>query len=725
MERPTTTTRTGRFDLTENRSRDSYWMSGPVVKTALCVAFLLIRPMAGLKAEDTLGPQLGTLVIVGGADHEYAIFGRFVELAGGTDAKLVIVPTASSTKADYDYPGHRSAKHARNELGMKNVTVVHTHNRAEANTEAFVEPIREADAIWFTGGRQWRIADAYLGTLAETEFRKVLTRGGVIGGSSAGASIQGSFLVRGDTSGSNILIGDHQSGLGYISNSAIDQHLIARNRQNGLIEVLTDSNQEMDRAIDRKALLGIGIDEATGIVVRGNEFEVVGKEDGVVLIYDQTTWQPETADSDKYVALWKGARYNMKDRMILDRGTPPHPQLAQRPEGYYKDVFMDGGVSLSSRKRLPAAESLGLSYEHYAGRNADRQRELFAGSEEDTNGVLLYPDGQPRFRLVYVNGGGATKHGVSLGESGRNVLTEFYNNGGSYCGSCAGSFLSGMNTDKNPDPRVGYLHIFPYNTLNTGLKKARVGHRIPRLSPLLKYCDFGGDFYVADIYHNNGNWLSTKILEQMPDVEVLATYDTPDKKTHEGAAIWAWKKNDAAGRIVNIGSHPEGITTGERLALTEACFEYAVAGIGRPDTDMKAKLEDGVVHWMDKDTKDNDPLHTKIGDRQCHHFTFDVESKVTDIQIDVTAAGEFDLNVYLHRDSPAFRSNATFNNTSGGATKRIRETLAPGRWFVSVECATTVDAVLDETKSFFRYKGNTGVLNGVAYSIVLNATQSR
>lgn len=693
--------------------------------TVLCVAILLIRPMAELRADDTLGPQRGTLVIVGGADREYAIFRQFIELAGGTDAKLVVVPTASSTKADYDYRGHRSAQHAKDELGMNNVTVVHTHDRVEANTETFVQPIREADAIWFTGGRQWRIADAYLGTLAETEFRNLLNRGGVIGGSSAGASIQGSFLVRGDTNGSQILIGDHQRGLGYISNSAIDQHLIARNRQQGLIEVLTDPNQKMDRTIDRQALLGIGIDEATGIVVRGNEFEVVGKEDGVVLVYDRTTWKPDTPESDKYLALWKGARYNMKDRKVLDGGTPPHPQITQRPEGYYKDIFMDGGVNLSSRKRLPAAESLGLSYERYAGKNSDRQHDLFVGSDEDTNGVLLYPDGQPRFRLVYVNGGGATKHGVSLGESGRNILTQFYDNGGSYCGSCAGSFLSGLNTDKHPDPRDGYLHIFPYNTLNTGLKKARVGHSIPTSSPLLKYSDFGGDFYVADIYHNNGNWLSTKNLENMPDVEVLATYDTPDKKTHEGAAIWAWKKNESAGRIINIGSHPEGITTGERLSLTEACFEYAVAGMGRPDTDIKLKLENGVVHRMDQNTSDNDQLHTKIGDRQYQHFTFDVESSATDVQVDLTGEGDFHLNVYLHKDSPAFRSNATYRNVTTGAAKRLRETLTPGRWFVSVECETTVDAVLDETQSFFRYKGKTEVLNGVAYSIAVNTTQSR
>lgn len=685
----------------------------------VCVASLLLSPQDVLAAEPTRGPEKGTLVVVGGGDRDRVVFKRFVELAGGKAAKVVFVPTASSSKPDYNYLQSASVVYAREELKMPNVTVVHTHDRAEADTEAFVEPIRAADAIWFSGGRQWRIADAYLGTLAEREFRGVLNRGGVIGGSSAGASIQASFLVRGDTSGSNVLIGDHQHGLGYIKNCAIDQHVIPRKRQLGLIEVLSDPDDRMNGSIDRESLLGLGIDEATGIVVRGNEFEVIGKEDGVVLVYNPETWTSRTDDRDKYVTLWNGAKYNMKDRVVLNGGTPPHSQVTKRPEGYYKDIFMDGGVSLTSRTRLPAAESLGMSYEHYAGKDAAKQRALIVGNSDDTNGVLLYPDGQPRFRLLYVNGGAARKHGVSLSKLGRTIVTEFYNNGGSYCGSCAGAFLSGINVDGKSGPREGYLLLFPYNTLNTGLKKARVGHHIPQGSALLKYNDFGGDSYVGDIYHNGGNWLSPKLLKDMKDVEVLATYDAPDKKVHEGAAIWAWKKDNNAGRVVNIGSHPEGVTKGERLSLTAACFQHAVAGIGRPDVDVKARLEPGVVHRMDRDTADKDPLHTKIGDRQCHHFTFDVKPNATNVQIEISGQDDFQLNMFLRPDSPAFRSNAVHRNVQSGSDKRISETLAPGRWFVSVECETTVDAMLDETRSFFRYRGNTDVLNGVAYEISL------
>ncbi|MBT5020864.1 MAG: cyanophycinase [Planctomicrobium sp.] len=352
---------------------DSFVRASPrVIRSAICGLLCFFVSMAispsRLLAETT-GPTKGTLVIVGGGDKDHLVFDHFVKLAGGVNARLVVIPTASSTSPDYDYANHYAAVYAREGLKMPHVTVVHTHDRTEADEESLSKPIREADAVWFSGGRQWRIADAYLDTLVERELHAVLERGGVIGGSSAGASIQGSFLVRGDTKGSNILIGDHQRGLGYITNSAIDQHVIPRNRQGGLIEVLTDPDSKMDSGIDRESLLGIGIDEATGIVVRGNEFEVVGKEDGVVLLYNPKTWTPETADNEKYLTLRNGAKYNLKDRVVLDRGKPPRTTTARRPEGYYKDIFMDGGVRLSSKKRLLAAESLGLSYEHYADKD--------------------------------------------------------------------------------------------------------------------------------------------------------------------------------------------------------------------------------------------------------------------------------------------------------------------------------------------------------------------
>ena len=114
--------------------------------------------------------------------------------------------------------------------------------------------------VWFTGGRQWRLADSYLGTKVEEELWALLGRGGVIGGSSAGATIQGSYLARGDTKTNTIMMGDHDEGFGFLKNTAIDQHLLRRNRQFDLIEIIEAWPE----------LLGIGIDENTAIVVQGD-----------------------------------------------------------------------------------------------------------------------------------------------------------------------------------------------------------------------------------------------------------------------------------------------------------------------------------------------------------------------------------------------------------------------------------------------------------------------
>jgi hypothetical protein len=390
-------------------------------------------------------------------------------------------------------------------------------------------------------------------------------------------------------------------------------------------------------------------------------------------------------------------------------------------EGYYKDLFVDGGSRLSSRTTLHAAKSLGLDCEYYAGRDEIRQSQIVSGNEDDFNGALLYPDGQPRFRLIYVHGGGATAHGKTLGSAGREAFREFYYNGGSYCGSCAGSFLAGANTDKSATNRLGYLHIFPYNTLNTGMKKERVGHVIPEGSPLLNFRDFGADLRIDDIYHNNGNWMLATKGEHLKTTEILALYDKPDKKVHNGAAIWAHKKSAESGRVVMIGSHPEGAESGERLLLTEACLLYALAGVAPPA--IKGELKRGETRVMDKRTSDRDPAFTRIGDRQYHHFTIEVPTGEQDVRIRVNGEGGHQLNLYLRKAEPAFASNAEFSNRKTDADKELRASLSPGTWHVSVECASSIETkeivekVGKHDSKFVRYGGDVSVLNGAPYSI--------
>ena len=218
-----------------------------------------------------IGPANGALVIVGGAMHDRAIVERFLDLAGGPDAPIVVIPTAGGGE-EYDqyWRGLRQFK----EAGATDLYVLHTKDRAVSNSEEFVRPIQNARGVWFGGGRQWHLADSYLDSRVHEELNALLERGGVIGGSSAGATIQGSYLARGDTRTNTIMMGDHVEGLGFIKNVAIDQHLLRRNRQFDLIEVIETFPD----------LLGIGLDENTAIVVQGDRFDVIGQS--LVAIYD-------------------------------------------------------------------------------------------------------------------------------------------------------------------------------------------------------------------------------------------------------------------------------------------------------------------------------------------------------------------------------------------------------------------------------------------------------
>lgn len=270
--------------------------------------------------EDTLiGPSSGSLVIVGGAMRDSTISLKFIELAGGMDAPIVVVPTAGGQ----DNPDPVRATRFLTRLGATNVIMVHTTDPKIADTEEFVKPIQEAQGVWFGGGRQWRIVDAYGGTRTESEFRKVLERGGVIGGSSAGATIQGTYLARGDTKANTIMMGDHERGFDYLKKSAIDQHLLKRNRQFDLIEIIKVHPD----------LLGIGLDENTAIVVQGNTLEVIGQS--YVAIFDYNLWEENlTGNSEsllhnggKFFLLAPGDKYDLYNRKAVhligsDRGIP-------------------------------------------------------------------------------------------------------------------------------------------------------------------------------------------------------------------------------------------------------------------------------------------------------------------------------------------------------------------------------------------------------------------
>lgn len=271
----------------------------PLLAVLLLQGCVLFTPLA--KQPSTLGPANGSLVIVGGGGIPQVIVDRFFEAAGGRDAKLVVVPTAG-TGTEYDESTSSVKMFKR--AGATNVHLLHTRDPKEADSEEFVAVLSDAKAVWFAGGRQWRLADSYLGTRTEAAFHDVLKRGGVIGGSSAGATIQGSYLVRGAPEGNHIMMAPgHEQGFGFIRNAAIDQHLIARKRENDLLPVVHKHPH----------LLGIGIDESTALFVRGNTAEVIGKSK--VLFYDIAL--EESIGEKFYITLDPGDRYDLKSRREL------------------------------------------------------------------------------------------------------------------------------------------------------------------------------------------------------------------------------------------------------------------------------------------------------------------------------------------------------------------------------------------------------------------------
>lgn len=283
---------------------------------------------AAFQEAPEYGPAKGTLVIVGGGStNGTGVIEKFIQLAGGPDAKFVIVPTAGGNKTptgEIKVYQEEQVVASWKKRGLKNVRMLHTHDPKVADTEAFASVLRDANAVWFDGGRQWNIVDSYMNTLTYREFHKVLERGGVIGGSSAGATIQGDYLVRGAIAGPDIMMTpekEHEHGFNFLRKSAIDQHINTRLRWDDLIPVIKKYPN----------LLGIGLSEGTAIIVNQDRFEVIGA--WKVAIHDNTrVYQPW---EKPYYVLSAGDVYNMKTRKIekFGNGAQTRPQPAAASEG--------------------------------------------------------------------------------------------------------------------------------------------------------------------------------------------------------------------------------------------------------------------------------------------------------------------------------------------------------------------------------------------------------
>jgi cyanophycinase len=273
-------------------------------------AAILFTGLTALAADETRG----WLVIEGGsAPLNPVVAEKFRELIGGADEKVLFSPTAlDDDQVQREIQSGSLQKAAKEHMGLRNYEIFNTHDRKLADSKEFATKIRSARGIWFGGGRPGRIAEAYLGTETQRELQSFYRNGGVIGGSSAGAMIQSSFLVRGGVDNedfSRFISKKNREGFGFLPNAAIDVHVNQRHGEDDLGEVLAAHPE----------LLCIGLDAGTAIVVHGNQFEVIGGSNARVIITDG-----KEHDGKSYYFLKRGDRFDLVRRVAIE-GQPNRP----------------------------------------------------------------------------------------------------------------------------------------------------------------------------------------------------------------------------------------------------------------------------------------------------------------------------------------------------------------------------------------------------------------
>lgn len=190
----------------------------------------------------------GALIISGGGRLPTEIRQRFVELAGGASARIVVIPAFAA-----DEKQHAGLRDVWRPFGVTNIRVLQAASREDADRPEFSEPIKAATGVWLSGGQQEWLATRYAGSKVESELQQLVKRGGVIGGSSAGAAVMSQVMIEQGLDTATL-----GTGLDLFPGAVIDQHFLKRSRLNRLLRVLEDQPK----------LIGFGIDEGTALVVQ-------------------------------------------------------------------------------------------------------------------------------------------------------------------------------------------------------------------------------------------------------------------------------------------------------------------------------------------------------------------------------------------------------------------------------------------------------------------------
>jgi cyanophycinase len=278
----------------------------------------LISVIALLMSTFCPAQSKGHLVIVGGVQTK-EIVAEFVELAGGENARIIVIPNAGSNPV---YWSEVQVKEF-NELGAKSDYLLFTKETADADSN--IKKMDWANAVFFLGGDQSDLTRDMLGTRLLQKVFDIYYRGGVVGGSSAGAAVMSEVMITGnellnkDSSSAFISIQkgniETAKGFGFIKSAIIDQHFLKRKRHNRLITLMCEHPD----------LLGIAIDESTAIIVNPDEtFEVLGNNQ--VLVYDPTESKNIRQDKRgnlgitdmKMHLLISGDKFDLKSKKVIE-----------------------------------------------------------------------------------------------------------------------------------------------------------------------------------------------------------------------------------------------------------------------------------------------------------------------------------------------------------------------------------------------------------------------
>jgi cyanophycinase len=270
-----------------------------------------------ISISTNFGQTKGKLVIVGG-EQTNDIVKKYVELAGGCDAKIIVIPNAGSE------PKYWSEVQVKEftDLGAQADYLLFT--RQTADDEVNLKKMDWANAVFFLGGDQSDLARDMLGTKLLDKVFGIYNNGGLVGGSSAGAAIMSEVMITGnelinkDSTVSFVTIQrgnvEVKTGFGFLKNAIVDQHFLKRKRHNRTIASL----------IEHPNLFGIAIDESTAIIVYPDEtFEVYGSNQ--VLVYDPTDGKNIREDKNgnlgisdmKLHVLISGDKFDMKTKEVI------------------------------------------------------------------------------------------------------------------------------------------------------------------------------------------------------------------------------------------------------------------------------------------------------------------------------------------------------------------------------------------------------------------------